>query len=135
MYICYFHSNNKPTRVVETNAATAGHLYALQNIIAAKSTCVESTQEANKRMERGQRGEGEDSLLSPKIIIINSSKYIVSCFAYLSASFLASLMAYYKCCKLFYTLDNINFDAYLITMFSYLFSTDQTTNFGLATAT
>ena len=50
-----FSQFNKPTCVVET---TAGHLYALQNIIAAKNTCVESTQEANKRVERGLWGDG-----------------------------------------------------------------------------
>ena len=51
-----FSQFNKPTCVVETNAAAAGHLYALQNIIAAKKYLC--GKQANKRVERGQRGEG-----------------------------------------------------------------------------
>ena len=47
---------NKPTCVVETNATAARHLYALQNIIAAKKYL--SRKQANKKVERGQRGEG-----------------------------------------------------------------------------
>ena len=43
-------------------------LVQLSVVCAAKSknSCVESTQEANKRVERGQRGEGWEDSLSPK---------------------------------------------------------------------